>query len=141
MLADLMGSDTGTQRVVESPPLATRRGRRARGAADVNEGNDKGDANDDEEKYLMKNPCKCCRHGGVARAREGSADCRDCRGYFRYAHRDKTPQEVNAEQAKQTAANDVPAVCQSFVEHELQRYIDMKAFGSFHNHSLQKNSQ
>ena len=134
MLADLMGSDTGTQRSAESPPPATGRGRRARGAADVNEGNDKGDANDDQEN-TMNNPCKCCRRGGVARAREGSADCRDCRGYFRYAHRDKTPQEVKAEQAKQTAANDVPAVCQSFVENELQKYIDMKAFWSFHNHS------
>ena len=42
------------------------------------------------------------------------------------------------EQAKQTAANDDPAVCQSFVENQLQKYIDMKAFGSFHNHSWQK---
>ena len=128
MHADLLGSDTGTQRSAESPPQKTGRGRRALGAADVNEGNDKGDANDDQEKNLMNNPCKCCRRGGVARAREGSADCRDCRGYFRFAHRDNTPREVKVDQAKHTVANENPAVCQSFVENELQKYIDMKAF-------------
>ena len=134
MLADLIGSDAGTQRSA-SPPPATVRGSGASGAAGVKDGSKEDDGQD---KNLMKNPCKCCRRSGCAAARPRSADCKDCRGYFRYAHRDKTPQEIAAEQVKQTAANDVPAVCQSFVENELQKYIDMKAFWSFHNHSWEK---
>ena len=127
MLADLMGSDAGTQRSASPPPASTTSSGAHAGAAVKDD--------DGQDNNVMRNPCKCCRRSGCAFARPRSADCKDCRGYFRYAHRDKTPQEIAAEQVKQTAANDVPAVCQSFVENELQKYIDMKAFWSFHNHS------